>query len=187
MADSHTKQTNQPPQINVLSAGLVVSSMTQQQKQTSRAGEISQRWAALGRRNTITWGQTSLFLRQQGSCPSVCCLRSSFRVFLKVVQEDGKKLLESSACPRASCFLSQPLPSMAIPKFMASCPRGWHQGAPMSLSDIIRHDLWAAQAKTNSSPSGVWGFHLQIWAALKTDTSSSNQRWDNTSGEAQVG
>lgn len=115
MADSHTKQTNQPPQINVLSAGLVVSSMTQQQKQTSRAGEISQRWAALGRRNTITWGQTSLFLRQQGSCPSVCCLCSSFRVFLKVVQEDGKTLLESSACPRASHFLSQPLPSMAIP------------------------------------------------------------------------
>lgn len=33
MADSNTKQTNQQPKINVLSAGLVVSSMTQQQKQ----------------------------------------------------------------------------------------------------------------------------------------------------------
>lgn len=38
MADFNTKQTNQQPQINVLSAGLVVSSMTQQQKQTAGAG-----------------------------------------------------------------------------------------------------------------------------------------------------
>lgn len=71
MADSNTKQTNQQPKINVLSAGLVVSSMTRQQQQTGRGREISQwyppKHAPLGRINTHSLGKTSLFLGEQGS------------------------------------------------------------------------------------------------------------------------
>lgn len=70
-ADSNTKQTNQQPKINVLSAGLVVSSMTQQQKQTGRGREISPWYppkrALLGRRKTHSSRKTSLFLGEQGS------------------------------------------------------------------------------------------------------------------------
>lgn len=87
MADSNTKQTNQHPGINVLAAGLVVSSTTQQQKQTGRAGEISPwyppKQASLGRRNTNSWGKTSLSLGSRVPLPISLLLAQILRAIPK--------------------------------------------------------------------------------------------------------
>lgn len=68
-ADSNTKQTNQQTKINVLLAGLVVSSMTPQE--TGRGREMFPwyplKQPPLGRINTHSSRKTSLFLGEQGS------------------------------------------------------------------------------------------------------------------------